>query len=133
MWEHIKIHFDQRQHFPEEQILEWIAQLASALGYVHSLGLMHRDIKTANIFFNKDGRVVLGDFGIACEVGPGTHVPERYTPIGTPYACCLSVFCVCIVADCGFRAGCTWRPRSSRATHTTSRRTCGRWAVCSTR
>lgn len=40
-------------------------QICSALQYAHNYGIIHRDLKPANLFFNTDGEVKLGDFGIA--------------------------------------------------------------------
>ncbi|MEO1079091.1 MAG: serine/threonine-protein kinase [Pseudomonadota bacterium] len=41
------------------------ARLGSALAYAHDQGIVHRDIKPGNVFFNKDGEPILADFGIA--------------------------------------------------------------------
>lgn len=49
----------------EKRLVAWFAQLASALDYVHDVGIVHRDIKLNNIFLNETDGVTLGDFGIA--------------------------------------------------------------------
>jgi|GEM_PF-2993725 len=61
------------------EVLKRVRELASALAVVHDAKLVHRDIKPANIFLGDDGRWVLGDFGIAFELG-GT----RHTEAGVP-------------------------------------------------
>lgn len=54
----------------EESILaQWFSELCAALAYVHSLGVVHRDIKLNNILLTPDGHVVLSDFGISRVMG----------------------------------------------------------------
>ena len=48
-----------------QQAFGWGAALARALAYAHEQGIVHGDIKPANIMINQDGRVMLTDFGIA--------------------------------------------------------------------
>lgn len=47
-----------------EVVVEWFAQLAFALHYLHDTKILHRDLKTQNIFLKKK-RLIFGDFGIA--------------------------------------------------------------------
>lgn len=50
--------------FSEDQILDWFVQLALAIKHVHDRKILHRDIKTQNIFLTSKGEIKLGDFGI---------------------------------------------------------------------
>lgn len=51
--------------FPEKQILDWFVQIALALKHIHDRKILHRDLKTQNIFLNQRNEVKMGDFGIA--------------------------------------------------------------------
>ena len=44
-----------REPFTEEQILQWLVQLALALHHVHWRGLLHRDVKAQNVFISRGG------------------------------------------------------------------------------
>lgn len=54
---------------PEAQVLTWLAQTGRALAHLHARRVLHRDIKTQNIFLTRAGDVRLGDFGIARTLG----------------------------------------------------------------
>uniref|UniRef100_A0A8D3D347 non-specific serine/threonine protein kinase n=1 Tax=Scophthalmus maximus TaxID=52904 RepID=A0A8D3D347_SCOMX len=69
--------------FKEEQILDWFVQICLALKHVHDRKILHRDIKSQNIFLTKDGTVQLGDFGIARVLNSTVELAR--TCIGTPY------------------------------------------------
>lgn len=59
------------------------AQVAGALEVAHGAGLVHRDIKPANILISEDGRVKVGDFGIAKAAESSTELTQEGSFIGT--------------------------------------------------
>jgi serine/threonine protein kinase len=73
---------DSGDFFPERQILDWFLQLARAVNYCHEANVMHRDIKSLNVFLTESGRLVLGDFGIAAILD--TPDAKVTTVVGTP-------------------------------------------------
>lgn len=56
---------EQQAPLPPAQAIDVLRQAASALDYLHSSGLVHRDVKPGNILVDANGRAVLTDFGIA--------------------------------------------------------------------
>ena len=70
---------------PLEDALTIAREVADALGYAHSRGIVHRDIKPENILLS-GGHAVVADFGIARAVGTagGTRLTETGMSIGTP-------------------------------------------------
>lgn len=49
----------------EDCVLQWFAELAAVIDYIHEQGIVHRDIKLGNVLLSSDGHVVLSDFGIS--------------------------------------------------------------------
>jgi serine/threonine-protein kinase PpkA len=62
-----------------------LEQLAGCLHFVHERGIIHRDVKPANILFRSDGTPVLTDFGIAKELHAKTKLTATGAALGTPY------------------------------------------------
>ena len=68
--------------FPEHLVAVYISQVLEGLVYLHDQGVIHRDIKGANILTNKDGCVKLADFGVARTATAGVRDNEV---VGSPY------------------------------------------------
>ena len=71
------------QLFKAERLLPIMRQLAAALEACHELGVIHRDIKTANIIMKEDGQVVLSDFGLV-RLQDTTRMTATGEFVGTP-------------------------------------------------
>ncbi|XP_077587079.1 mitogen-activated protein kinase kinase kinase kinase 5 isoform X5 [Stigmatopora nigra] len=67
----------------ETQIAYVCRETIQGLGYLHTKGKMHRDIKGANILLTNDGDVKLADFGVAAKIT--ATIAKRKSFIGTPY------------------------------------------------
>lgn len=71
------------EKFTPDEILRYIAQITLALMAMHSKNILHRDIKTKNIFVTKGDILKLGDFGISRQMD--TKSALNATSCGTPY------------------------------------------------
>ena len=49
----------------EARALRWLADIREGLDYIHSQGVVHRDVKLENVLIDKDGHAVLSDFGVS--------------------------------------------------------------------
>uniref|UniRef100_A0A8C5R6S1 non-specific serine/threonine protein kinase n=1 Tax=Leptobrachium leishanense TaxID=445787 RepID=A0A8C5R6S1_9ANUR len=67
----------------EEQIATVSKSVLQALEYLHSQGVIHRDIKSDSILLTLDGRIKLSDFGFCAQISK--DVPKRKSLVGTPY------------------------------------------------
>ncbi|ORY68860.1 cell division control protein [Pseudomassariella vexata] len=69
--------------FPENLVGVYMTQVLQGLQYLHDQGVIHRDIKGANILTTKDGKVKLADFGVSTSTLTG---PDKEAQVvGTPY------------------------------------------------
>ncbi|CZS98326.1 related to protein kinase CDC5 [Rhynchosporium agropyri] len=75
-----------RKFITEPEVRFWTVQMAGAIKYMHSKGIIHRDLKMGNIFLDKDMNVKVGDFGLAALLmsGKDWQACRRTTLCGTP-------------------------------------------------
>ncbi|XP_062826111.1 serine/threonine-protein kinase Nek4 isoform X4 [Anolis carolinensis] len=71
------------QLLPESQVVEWFVQIAMALQYLHEKHILHRDLKTQNVFLTRSNIIKVGDLGIARVLE--NQYDMASTLIGTPY------------------------------------------------
>ena len=79
----IKNQREKGKYFSENQILDYFTQICLAIKHIHDRKILHRDIKSQNIFLMKDNKIKLGDFGIAKCLN--NTFEKAKTLIGTPY------------------------------------------------
>ncbi|KAH7058490.1 kinase-like domain-containing protein [Linnemannia elongata] len=65
----LRFHMNRRA-FGEDVVRFWIAELCSAVSHLHSLGIVHRDIKPDNVLLDEKGHAHLTDFNIGCKLTP---------------------------------------------------------------
>lgn len=66
------------------QIAQWVARVAEALDYAHQCGIIHRDVKPANVLMDQDGEPLLADFGLARQTGSPSLLTQEGDLLGTP-------------------------------------------------
>ena len=81
--EKIKERKNKNSNFTESEILDYFTQICLAINHIHEKKIIHRDLKSGNIFLMKNGFVKLGDFGIA--KGLQRTIDKAKTMVGTPY------------------------------------------------
>ncbi|CAM9596816.1 unnamed protein product [Bubo scandiacus] len=78
-----KIKHQRGKLFPEDTILHWFVQMCLGVKHIHDKRVLHRDIKSKNVFLTQNGKVKLGDFGSARLLAH--PVSYACTYVGTPY------------------------------------------------
>ncbi|XP_078130735.1 serine/threonine-protein kinase PAK 6-like [Sander vitreus] len=76
-------HILSQTRLSEEQTATVCEGVLQALSYLHSQGVIHRDIKSDSILLSLDGRIKLSDFGFCAQISK--DVPKRKSLVGTPY------------------------------------------------
>ena len=60
-------HLSRTRVFGEDRARFYGAEIISALGYLHSQGIIYRDLKLENLLLDKDGHIKIADFGLCKE------------------------------------------------------------------
>jgi uncharacterized RDD family membrane protein YckC len=76
---------DQQGPLPPEQAIAKILDVIEGLQEAHRLEVIHRDVKPSNCFLEPDGRVKVGDFGLAKSLVKDAHLTKTGAFVGTPH------------------------------------------------
>ena len=71
------------KHMSETKIWKFFIEMCLGLQYLHANRILHRDIKTINMFLAKDDKIKIGDLGVARELNHTANM--AHTVVGTPY------------------------------------------------
>jgi eukaryotic-like serine/threonine-protein kinase len=80
----LKDRLKQQQRLSVPEAVDFMIQAAEGLDCAHRNGIVHRDVKPANMLLRKDGHLLLSDFGIAKILEGTTNLTRVGTGIGTP-------------------------------------------------
>lgn len=95
-------HLQRERCFLEPRARFYSAEIASALGYLHSLNIVYRDLKPENILLDSQGHIILTDFGLCKEnIEPngttstfcGTPEVRMKSPVALYCFCVLTALC----------------------------------------
>jgi hypothetical protein len=69
---------------PPQRAVAMILDVIEGLQEAHRVGVVHRDVKPSNCFFGSDGRLKIGDFGLAKSLAQGSNLTRTGSFLGTP-------------------------------------------------
>ena len=72
---------DQRGPLPPDDARFYMAHIICGVDFLHSQGILHRDLKPDNIFMKDDGHLVIGDFGLAVTLTTTGTIRPRFKAI----------------------------------------------------
>jgi len=81
LFQKITHHQNEKSYIKEEEIWRIFITIVRGLRSLHEIKIFHRDLKSANVFLNKDGAAKLGDMNVSKQAKKGL----LYTQTGTPY------------------------------------------------
>ncbi|MBK6451053.1 MAG: protein kinase [Steroidobacteraceae bacterium] len=74
-----------RERLDPQQALGYVRQMAAALGALHEVGVLHRDVKPGNLLLREDGSAAFIDFGLARQLSLESDITGVGTIFGTPH------------------------------------------------
>lgn len=92
----------------ETEVVKLFKGIVEGVDYLHSNGIIHRDLKLSNILLTQDGQPKIADFGLACRIntvtdfgGTSSGDQEQHTLCGTPnYLAPYPIFCTFLLKLC---------------------------------
>jgi DNA-binding response OmpR family regulator len=74
-----------KRGFAPAEAVRVLRQMAEALGAIHRVGVLHRDLKPGNVMLRRDGTIALIDFGLAKQLALDAEITATGEIFGTPY------------------------------------------------